>query len=300
MAYNDRVGRIGIWASVLQAPDRGQRGEIDEAAAELDEFGYGALWVGGSPSLDRVEPLLAATSRVTVGTSILSIWQHTAADVAARTAELNDTHGGRFVLGLGVSHDEIKGGIDHPLVNRPYSAMVAYLDELDAVPRPVPAGQRALAALGPRMLELARDRALGALPYLVTPEHTAEARALLGPDPLLAPELKVILTEGKGAPDLETARAVGRDYLTRYLGLVNYRKNWLRLGFTEDDFRDGGSDRLLDSVFALGDRDTVRARTEEFFAAGADHVALQVVTGNTAVDVPRNEWRALAEALPLR
>ncbi len=292
--HRERFGRIGLWSTALGSPDPARRTAVTEAAAELDELGYGALWVGGSPALEQAEPLLAATSRLTVGTSILNIWQHTPADIATGHAALNTDHGGRFVLGLGVSHAETAQNqqAKEELRQRPYSAMRSYLDELDAASPPVPEGQRALAALGPRMLELAGDRALGALPYLVTAEHTARARTSLGPDALLAPELKVVLDT-----DLERARATARAYLERYLALTNYRNSWLRQGFTEDDLKGGGSDRLLDEVYALGDVDAARARVDAFLDAGADHVALQVVTTDTFNALPLAEWRSLAALL---
>ncbi|MGI5348897.1 TIGR03620 family F420-dependent LLM class oxidoreductase [Streptomyces sp. CA-250714] len=299
MAYNAQLGRVGIWAGALRTDDTARRPQVEEAAAELEELGYRALWIGGSPSPDMAYHLLAATSRATVGTSILSIWQHAAPEVAARHAQLTDEYGGRFLLGLGVSHAEAQTGhtLDHPLANRPYSAMRSYLDMLDNAPRPVPAEGRALAALGPKMLQLAAERSLGALPYLVTAAHTAEARDILGADPLLAPELKVILL--RPGADRSAAYATARDYLSFYLGLANYRNSLLRLGFTESDFADGGSERLVDAVVAIGDAEAIRARVDEFFTAGADHVAVQVVTPGIGTDLPREEWRTLAEALPL-
>lgn len=302
MAYNELLGRVGIWASVLRGDDPARRTRVAEAASELDELGYGALWIGGSPSPDMAQRLLEATERVAVGTSILSIWDHAAPEVAARHAQLTDTYGGRFVLGLGVSHEEKPTGNDyrrgHPLADRPYSAMRAYLDTLDGAARPVPADRRALAALGPRMLELARNRSMGALPYLVTPEHTAEARDILGAEPLLAPELKVIVLPEGG--DRDAARALARDYLAMYLGFANYRNSWLRLGFGEADLANGGSDRLIDALYAIGGPDRIRARVDDFLSAGADHVALQVVTPNTGTDLPLQDWRTLADALPPR
>jgi probable F420-dependent oxidoreductase len=282
-------GRIGIWSIGLRADDPARRGDIAEAAAELEELGYGTIWVGGSPSPAHVVPLLRATSRITVATGILSIWQHEAADVAAQRAELNRAHPGRFVLGLGVSHSHLAGQY-----HRPYSAMRDYLSALDAAPEPVPADGRVLAALGPRMLELSRDRAAGAHPYLVTVEHTATARDVLGEHALLAPELKVVLD-----PDLERARRTARDYLGFYLPMPNYTNNLLRLGFAEDDFRDGGSDRLVDALFALGDAEAIAERVDAYLSAGADHLAIQVVTDQPADALPRREWRRLAEALPL-
>ncbi|MFE6779870.1 TIGR03620 family F420-dependent LLM class oxidoreductase [Streptomyces sp. NPDC057702] len=297
MALHERLGRVGVWALGLRVDDPARAGEVGEAAAELEELGYGTLWIGGSPSVDHAVPLLSSTNRVTVGTSILSVWDHPAAGVAARHAEVNAAYGGRFLLGLGVSHDEMAHKGDHPLANRPFSAMREYLTALDTAPVPVPREQRALAALGPRMLELSRDRALGALPYLATPEHVATARAALGPDAVLAPEFKVVLDA-----DTERARATARAYLTFYLGLANYTNNLVRLGFTQDDFVDGGSDRLVDAVFAIGTAEAARRRADEFRAAGADHLAVQVVApgekGQLA-PLPRAQWRALAEALPL-
>jgi probable F420-dependent oxidoreductase len=286
-------GKIGIWSGALGSTQRYgsplPQSEIREAAAELDELGYGALWIGGSPPVADAAPLLEATSRITVVTGILSIWDHSAAEVAAERADLERAHPGRFVLGLGVSHPHLTERYE-----RPYSAMREYLSALDSAPDPVPAEARVLAALGPRMLELSRDRAAGAHPYLVTVEHTAKAREILGRHALLAPELKVVLD-----PDLDGARDTARGYLRYYLAMPNYTGNLARLGFGEDDFRDGGSDRLLDAVFALGDADTIARRAGEFLAAGADHLAIQVVTPDSRQTLPLDAWRRLSKALPL-
>ncbi|MFR9797438.1 LLM class F420-dependent oxidoreductase [Streptomyces sp. MS06] len=279
------IGRYGIWSSALRAEDPEGSRERAEAAAELEELGFGALWLGGSASVGHAAPLLDATDRITVATSIQSIWQHAAADTAALLAELEAAHPGRFLLGLGVSHAKLTDRY-----RRPYTAMKDHLDALDAAG--VPAGRRVLAALGPRMLELARDRAAGAIPYLVTPGHTAGAREVLGEGPLLAPEFKVV-------PEADPARAreVARGYLGRYLELPNYTRSLLRLGFSEDDLAGGGSDRLVDAVFAWGDDSAIRARIKEFLAAGADHVALQVVDGSPQNALPRAGWRRLAALL---
>ncbi|MFI8945063.1 LLM class F420-dependent oxidoreductase [Streptomyces sp. NPDC053750] len=279
------VGRYGIWSAGLRAEDPEHAGERAEATAELERLGFGAVWLGGNSAARHAAPLIAATSRIVVGTSIQSIWEHEAAKAAAGFAELEVSHPGRFVLGLGVSHGPLVAGY-----SRPYSTMVDYLDHLDrAGVRP---GHRVLAALGPRMLELSRDRAAGAVPYLVTPEHTAQARETLGEGPLLAPEFKVVLDS-----DPARARATARAYLARYLEFPNYTKNFLRLGFTEADVTDGGSDRLIDAVFAWGDDDTIRARIAAFHDAGADHVALQVVEDAPAGTLPRDGWRRLAALL---
>ncbi|MFB7594880.1 LLM class F420-dependent oxidoreductase [Streptomyces sp. NPDC056160] len=282
----ETVGRYGVWSVGLRSEDPSRRGAIAEAAAELQELGYGTAWLGGSSAPGHAAPLLEATSTLAVGTSIQSIWQHDAEASAAGYAELEAAHPGRFVLGIGVSHAKLA-----EQYRRPYSALVAYLDQLDAAK--VPAERRVLAALGPRTLELSRDRAAGAIPYLVTAEHTAQAREILGEGPLLAPELKIVLDE-----DPDRARATARGYLAMYLQLPNYTNNFLRLGFTEDDLRDGGSDRLIDAVYAWGDDNRIRARLEEFRSAGADHLALQLVTGTTDPDdLPREGWRRLASLL---
>ncbi|MFD8520795.1 LLM class F420-dependent oxidoreductase [Streptomyces capillispiralis] len=281
----EALGRYGIWSVQLRSEDPDGAAERAEAAAELERLGYGAVWLGGNSAARHAAPLIGATSRLVVATSIQSIWDHEAPAAAAGFATLEAAHPGRFLLGLGVSHGPMVDGY-----RRPYSTMVGYLDDLDAAG--VRAGRRVLAALGPKMLELSRDRAAGAIPYLVTPEHTARARETLGEGPLLAPEFKVVLDA-----DPSRARATARAYLARYLEFPNYTKNFLRLGFGEDDLAGGGSDRLVDAVFAWGDEDTIRARVTAFLDAGADHVALQVVEDAPAGTLPREGWRRLAALL---
>ncbi|MFF5261609.1 LLM class F420-dependent oxidoreductase [Actinomadura viridis] len=273
------IGRLGIWDSGLRMGDVGRNAE---AAAELEELGYGALWLGGSPGVRHAVPLLEATSRIVVATGILSIWDHEPERVAEAQAGLDKTHPGRFLLGLGASHGALVGD----RYARPYSAMIGYLDRLDAAGSP--AGHRVLAALGPRMLAAARDRSAGAHPYLVTPEHTRRAREILGPGPLLAPEVKAVLD---GDPD--RARTVARGHLEMYLALPNYTRNLLKLGFGEEDLAGGGSDALVDALFAWGDVETVGRRIAEHLDAGADHVTLQVVTPDQG-RLPLREWRELA------
>ncbi|MFH8972883.1 LLM class F420-dependent oxidoreductase [Streptomyces sp. NPDC017890] len=283
-ALKESVGRYGVWSAQLRSRDAEHATERAEAVAELEKLGFGALWLGGNTSAQHAAPLIEATSRIVVGTSIQSIWEHEAAATAAAFAELEVAHPGRFVLGLGVSHGPVVGGY-----SRPYSTMVGYLDDLDRAG--MRAGHRVLAALGPKMLELSRDRAAGAIPYLVTPEHTAEARERLGEGPLLAPEFKVVLDS-----DPARARATARAYLAMYLKLPNYTRNFLNLGFSDADVAGGGSDRLIDAVFAWGDEDTIRARVDAFHDAGADHVAIQVVEDDMA-PLPREAWRRLAALL---
>ncbi|MHA5048133.1 LLM class F420-dependent oxidoreductase [Streptomyces sp. SD15] len=284
-SLKDAVGRYGVWSVGLRSEEPAQRGEIAEAAAELQELGFGAAWLGGSSGVRHAVPLLDATSRLVVATGIQSIWQYEATDTAARIAELDAAHPGRFLLGLGVSHAKLTDQY-----RRPYSSMVDYLDALDAAG--LPDRRRVLAALGPKMLKLSRDRAAGAHPYLVTPEHTALARETLGDAPLLAPETKVVLEA-----DPDRARSTARGSIALYLGLPNYTSSLLELGFTEDDFADGGSDRLVDALVAWGDEDRIRARIDAFHQAGADHVALQVVDDQPRDALHRPQWRRLADLL---
>jgi probable F420-dependent oxidoreductase len=281
----ETVGRYGIWSVGLRSEDPDRRGELAEAAAELEELGYGAVWLGGNSSAANAAPLIEATSKLTVGTSIQSIWQHEPDAAATAFADLESAHPGRFLLGLGVSHAK---RVEQ--YARPYSALVEHLDGLDAAG--VPADRRLLAALGPKSLRLARDRAAGSIPYLVTPEHTAHAREILGEAPLLAPELGVV-----PETDPDRARALAREFLELYLPLPNYTNNFLRHGFTEDDLKDGGSDRLVDALFAWGDDPAIRTKIDAFFEAGADHVALQVLTGEPRDALPRKAWRDLASTL---
>jgi len=258
----DLGGRYGVWRRGL---------DLDGAlAATLEGLGYGSVWVGGSPdaSLGKPEELLAATRTLVVGTGIVNIWTAAADDVSMATRHLLDTYGDRFVLGVGSGHREASGA----KAATPYQALVEYLDTLvaDGVPRT----NLVLAALGPRVLGLARDRTAGAHPYLVTPEHTREAREILGSAPVLVPEQHVVLDT-----DVARARSVARAGLANYLGMANYRNSWLRLGFTEDDLAGGGSDRLVDAVVAHGDPAAVAARLAEHLDAGADQVAVQLVAG---------------------
>ena len=275
------LGRIGVWSRALRYnPDRAAAAD---AVAELEALGYGAAWLpdtGGDP-LGDVEGVLRATSSIAVATGILNIWMHAPEDVARGCAALHRDHPGRFVLGLGASHGPIVG----ERYGRPLSAMRAYLDALDAADPPPGPERRVLAALGPRMLELARDRAAGAHPYLVTPEHTRRARETLGGDRVLAVEQSVHV----GADGLERARAFVADYLR----LPNYVAHLRRLGYGDDDLQ--GSDRLTRDLVAFGDEAAIAARVREHFQAGADHVCVQVIGMGDAFAL--EQWRALAPAL---
>jgi probable F420-dependent oxidoreductase len=274
------LGRYGIWKRTSASP---------EFAAEAESLGYGAIWIGGSPpgDLKLIESLLDATQRIVIATGIVNMWATPAAEVAESFHRIEARHPGRFLLGVGIGHPE-----QTSKYRSPYATMVDYLDQLDKAD--VPAAGRALAALGPKALRLAADRTAGAHPYLTTPEHTREARGIIGDGVLLAPEQKVVLDT-----DAERARAIGRPVVDKpYLHLVNYRSNLLRLGWSEADLDDGGSDALIDALVAHGDAETVAARLTAHLDAGADHVCVQVLTADDADLLPA--LRELSAALALR
>jgi probable F420-dependent oxidoreductase len=285
------LGPIGIWSAALRY---GDRGEARDAASELESLGFGTLWLPGGIGGDifeAVAALLEATSRVALATGIVNLWMHQPAEVAEAHARITSAHPDRFLLGVGVSHAPLVDA-DHPgRYARPLEATDRYLDELDTASPPVPAAERALAALGPRMLALARDRSRGAHPYLVTPEHTRQARAVLGDGPLLAPEQSAVLES-----DPTRARDLARRHLSIYLQLPNYVRNLRRLGFTDEDVAAPGSDRLVDGVVAWGDVATIVRRVKEHRDAGADHVCVQVLAADPRV-LPRDAWRELGPAL---
>ena len=279
---------VGIWSSQLRF---GNASESAEAAAELDELGFSALWIPdvGGPVFDAVGHLLAATKRTVIATGILNLWMHSAEDVAASFASLTAEQGDRFLLGIGVSHAPLIDAGEPGRYRKPLAATASFLDGLDAAPRPVPTDRRVLAALGPKMLELSATRARGAHPYLVTPEHTASARSTLGQGPLLLPEQTAIMCD-----NADEARRIGTGWLRTYLALPNYADNLLRSGFTEDDLTQI-SDRLIDAIIVWGDEEAVMRRVGEHRSAGADHVCVQVVTADPR-EFPREQWRRLAAA----
>jgi probable F420-dependent oxidoreductase len=281
----------GIWSSALRY---GEPGPSAAAATELEQLGYSALWVPdvGGDVFAAVENLLAATTTATIATGILNLWMHTPAETAARHAELTAEHGPRFLVGIGVSHAPLIDRVKEPgAYRKPLQQMIDFLDGLDAAETPLAQGDRCLAALGPKMLELSKTRTAGTHPYLVTPEHSRIAREALGPDALVASEQGVVLDT-----DPTTARAAARAHLATYLALPNYSNNWMRLGFTPDDVVDGGSDRLVDALVVWGDEATIAARVQEHRDAGASHVCIQVL-GGAPLDLPLEQWRALAPAL---
>jgi probable F420-dependent oxidoreductase len=248
-------------------------GATPELAQEIERLGYGTIWVGGSPpaELSFVEPLLESTTTLKVATGIVNIWTAAAKRVAESFHRINAAYPGRFVLGVGVGHPEAQAQY-----RKPYDALVSYLDELDEYG--VPANQRVVAALGPRVLRLSAERSAGAHPANATPEHAAEARAIIGPKALLAPVHNVVLSA-----DPEEARAIGRTALDRYFNLTNYVSNWKRLGFTDADVTPPGSDKLIDALVAHGTADDVAKRLGEYLTAGANHVAILVYGGSDKV-----------------
>jgi probable F420-dependent oxidoreductase len=244
------------------------RGVTPQQAKEIEALGYGAVWVGGSPpaALDWVEPILEQTTTLQVATGIVNVWTAAAGPVSESFHRIDKAYPGRFLLGIGVGHTEA-----HQQYRKPIDALNEYLDKLDEYG--VPKNRRVVAALGPRVLTLSARRSAGAHPYLTTPEHSAQARERMGPEAFLAPEHKVVPTADAGK-----ARGVGRRALDIYFNLANYVNNWKRLGFTEEDVAKPGSDRLVDAVVAYGTVDAIAARLKEHLAAGADHVAVQVLT----------------------
>jgi probable F420-dependent oxidoreductase len=254
------LGRFGVWTFGAPKPDQ---------AVEIEKLGYGAVWIGGSPAgdLKYVEPILEATETLQVATGIINVWTVKAQEVAEAYHRVEQAYPGRFLLGVGIGHPE-----HTEEYRKPYDVLVEYLDALDVAK--VPTSRRVIAALGPKVLKLSAARSAGAHPYLTTPEHTGQARNIIGNTVYLAPEHKVVLTT-----DAEEARKIGRDTVDFYLNLSNYLNNWKRLGFTDDDIAKPGSDKLIDAVVAHGTPEAVAARLNEHLDAGADTVTIQVLGG---------------------
>jgi probable F420-dependent oxidoreductase len=281
------VGRVGVWAwSFVTAPAVAAR----QAAQAIEDLGYGAIWFPETVARETFSAssmLLEATGEITVATGISNIWARDAVAMSAGAQALGEAHPGRFLLGLGVSHPASvanRGGAYRPAL----TAMREYLTAMEEAPYqgpspevPVPV---VLGALGPRMLSLAGDRTTGAHPYFVPVDHTRIAREALGTAKLLAPEQAVVVED-----DPARARAIARVYTTRYLGLPNYLKNLRRMGWGDAELSDGGSDRLVDALVAWGSPETIAERVSEHFAAGADHVSIQVLTDDGGFALPELE-----------
>jgi probable F420-dependent oxidoreductase len=290
----DRLGRVGVWSTAV--PNLAAA-ELRERLAEYEALGFRTIWFGEAFSRDSFAAaalVLSWTETLVAATGITNVYARDAVAASAGSRTIGEAFPGRFLFGLGISHP-------HPVAMRghvygpPLTTMRTYLDAMDAAPYmgpepavPVPL---VLAALGPKMLDLARDRAAGAHPYFVPPEHTAQARERLGPGKLLAPEQAVILTG-----DAERAEQLAREHVAFYMTAPAYRSNMLRLGFDESDLEDGGSDRLRDAVVAWGDEDVIRARVQAHLEAGADHVCIQTLpSGELDIDALRRLAPALLD-----
>jgi probable F420-dependent oxidoreductase len=279
-ALDVELGRIGIWSSYR--PFGIER--AGEAAKLAEQLGYAAWWVGGSPHVPDVRPVLEATSALVAATGILNVWINDPVETAAADAALRAEFPGRFMLGIGIGHPEATSDY-----RRPLTAMRAFLDGMDASATPPRVEERCLAALGPKMLDLAAERTAGAHPYFVPVEHTRFVRGQLGSGKLVAPELACVVDR-----DPVRAKAVARDYAKLYLGLRNYTQNLLRFGFSEADIAQGGSDRLIDAIIPQGSADQIAEVVRAHLDAGADHVCLQPLGEE---GVPRESWTALSKRL---
>jgi probable F420-dependent oxidoreductase len=289
------LGSLGLWTFQL---DIQPMARAQEAIAELEELGYGAVWV---PEAVGREPfansalLLSATQRIVLATGIASLHARTAMTMQAGWKTISEAFPDRFLLGIGVSHQPMVEGVHGHAYDKPYTTMVEYLDAMDrgiyVAAAPTSPPQRVLAALGPRMLRLSAERGLGAHPYFVPVEHTAVAREALGPDALLAPEQAVVFET-----DPTAAREIARRFMSTYLRLPNYTNNLRRLGWTDADL-DGPSDALVDAIVAWGSLDDIVTRVRAHIAAGANHVCVQVLPSDQRA-LPMAEWRELATAIP--
>jgi len=277
-----RVSEIGVWTSYRAIGEQ----NAGEAATLAQALGFGVFWLGGSPHLPALTPLLDATDSLIVATGILNVWQNDPRTVAAEHAQLTSEFPGRVLLGVGIGHPEATSHYSSPL-----STMRSFFDGLDNADVPVPRDQRCMAALGPRMLDLSAQRSLGAHSYFTPVAHTRFARERVGTDALIAPELACVLD-----PDGDRARATAREYAALYLGLRNYTSNLLKFGFTDEDIADGGSDRLIDAIIPHGTATEIATVAREHLHAGANHVCLQPVGVS---GVPSEQWTALASALDL-
>ena len=275
--------RVGVFSTY--GPPYGSFGieRVGEAAKLAEQLGYGAWWVGDSQVPD-VRPILEATSTLIAATAIVNVWNNDPDETASAAAALRTDFPGRFLLGIGIGHPETTSDY-----RRPLTTMRTFLDGLDASSTPPPTGERFLAALGPKMLDLAGERTAGTHPYLVPVKHTQFARERLGPDKLVAPEMACVVDT-----DIARAKTIAREYATPLLGQRNYGQNLLRCGFNEDDIADGGSDRLIDAIIPQGSAEQIAEIVHAHFDAGADHVCLHPLGEN---GIPRTSWTALAKVL---
>ena len=288
----DQLGRLGVWAATCFSP----MPEVVGLAQDVERWGYGTLWIPDALARDQFVELAGvacATADLMLATGIVSIYSRDPVTMAGCRNALDELSGGRFVLGLGVSHGEVVSSIRQHRYGGPLSAMRSYLDRMAGAPYNSPPletkGLLVLAALQDRMVRLAGERTDGAHPFFVTPEHTARARAIMGPEPLLAPEQHVLLIR-----DASEARRVARQHMALHLGLANYRNYLLAMGYAEDDLENGGSDRLVDAIVAWGDETAIMKRVEEHWANGADHVCIQPLALDGGFGLDRKTVEALA------
>jgi probable F420-dependent oxidoreductase len=276
------IDKIGLWTTYRQIGEE----NAGAAAALAEKLGYGALWLGGSPRLPTIRPLLEGSERIVIATGIVNIWHYdeNPAELAAEHAALTADFPGRVLLGIGIGHPEAVERYAGPLTKSR-----EFLDGLDAAPQPVPHDELCLAALGPKMLDLSAERTLGTHPYFVPPEHTRFARDRLGAEALVAPELAVVVST-----DAERAKATARKYAELYLNLRNYTSNLLKFGFTAEDIAGGGSERLIDTIVPQGSAEQLAPHVHAHLDAGASHVCVQAVG---ARGVPEREWSELAQVL---
>lgn len=273
-------GDFGAWTSYRRIG----KDNAGEAARAVEGAGLGTLWMGGSPRLEEMRPLLEGSEKLVVGTSIVNIWGYDPADLVAEYAALEADFPGRLCVGIGVGHPEATSDYKRPLTN-----LETFLDGIDAADAPIPTERRIIAALGPKMLTMSARRSLGTIPYFTSVDHTRFSREAVGPDALVIPEIACVIDE-----DVERARATAREYAALYLGLSNYTNALLEHGFDQADIEDGGSDRLIDHVIPHGTAEDIAAAARAHVEAGADHVALQTIGGD---GIPADEWSKLAAAL---
>lgn len=292
---NVDLGRVGLWYGSIDALPTP---EARRAVQTAEELGFPSLWVAEAVGRDpfvSAAVLLSATEKLVIATGIANIYARDPMTMAAGQKTLAEAFPGRFLLGLGVSHGHLVAGVRKHDWSKPYSYMVEYLEKMDKAMfmavGPTEDPGRLLAALGPKMLKLSAERANGSHPYFTTPDHTVIAREAMGPDALLAPEQMVVLET-----DPTEARRIARAGMKIYLGLPNYFNNLRRIGFTEDDWENGGSDRLVDAIVAWGTPEQIAERVAQHHAAGADHVCVQVLTDNVR-EAPIEQWRRLASVL---
>lgn len=275
--------KFGLWIGRSVAQE-----QYGEAARLAEELGYGALWVGGSPRLPDLRSLLEASERIVIASGIVNIWAYDPAALAEEFAVIDADFPGRLLLGLGIGHPEATQEYEKPLTKTRH-----FLDGIAASGHPVPRERMALAALGPKMLDLSFERTLGTHPYFVTPAHTAFARERLGSGALIAPEQAVVIDHG----DAEAAHETARGYSGMYLGLSNYTNNLKRFGYSDADIAEGGSRALIDDVVPQGSAAQLAAAVHAHLDAGADHVCVQTLQPSGTTGVPADDWRALAEVL---